>query len=163
MRCTAALLELRGPRAEWPWFYDARTGRVVDMYPVYSIHQDGMAPAFLHHAVAHGLPGAREAIMDGFRWILGQNQLGRPMVVRQSGLINRAQIRREGMQHARRAIRSIVRAVSRRPGRLADTGSVEVLPECWSYHLGWMLWSFAGREDYRELTHDPAFDTPLEA
>ena len=49
----AHLLELQGPRGEWPWFYHAPGGRVVDFYEVYSVHQHGMAPAFLHHAVAH--------------------------------------------------------------------------------------------------------------
>src|SRR5262249_43631252 len=49
----AHLLELQGPRGEWPWFYYAPAGQVVDFYEVYSVHQHGMAPAFLHHAVAH--------------------------------------------------------------------------------------------------------------
>src|SRR5262245_33593719 len=41
-------------------------GTVVDFYEVYSVHQHGMAPAILHHAIRHGVAGAREALVKGF-------------------------------------------------------------------------------------------------
>jgi hypothetical protein len=37
--CVRRLIELQGPQGEWPWFYDASGGRVVDFYEVYSVHQ----------------------------------------------------------------------------------------------------------------------------
>src|SRR5208282_1810130 len=44
--CTWQLIARQGPNGEWPWFFDATSGLVVDFYEVYSVHQCGMAPAF---------------------------------------------------------------------------------------------------------------------
>ena len=71
--CTRKLIERQGPNGEWPWFFDAASGRVLDFYEVYSVHQYGMAPAFLGHAEQHGVFEARSAIVRGFNWVLGQN------------------------------------------------------------------------------------------
>ncbi len=45
----------QGRDGQWWWHYDARTGRVVERYPVYSVHQHAMAPmALLDLAEAGG-------------------------------------------------------------------------------------------------------------
>ncbi len=44
--CARKLIKLQGPQGEWPWFFDAAQGQVLDFYEVYSVHQYGMAPAF---------------------------------------------------------------------------------------------------------------------
>ena len=41
--CTRKLIDLQGSFGEWPWFFDAKDGRVVDFYEVFSVHQFGMA------------------------------------------------------------------------------------------------------------------------
>ena len=92
--CTRKLIERQGPNGEWPWFFDAASGRVLDFYEVYSVHQYGMAPAFLMHAEQHGVFEARSAIVRGFNWVLGQNQLGRPMLVPDLHLSIRSQVRK---------------------------------------------------------------------
>src|ERR1700680_3064098 len=53
--CVRKLIERQGPNGEWPWFFDAASGRVLDFYEVYSVHQYGMAPAFLELAEQHGV------------------------------------------------------------------------------------------------------------
>ena len=92
--CTRKLIELQGPNGEWPWFFDAARGLVVDFYEVYSVHQCGMAPAFLEHAERSGVSGARSAIIKGFNWVLGQNQLRVPMLVPDLHLTIRSQARK---------------------------------------------------------------------
>ena len=84
--CVQKLIALQGPQGEWPWFFDAASGRVLDFYEVYSVHQYGMAPALLECAERHNVPGAREALVKGFKWVLGENQLGRSMLVPELGL-----------------------------------------------------------------------------
>ena len=79
--CAQKLIALQGPNGEWPWFFDAASGLVVDFYEVYPVHQYGMAPAFLERAEQHGVPQARAAIIKGFNWVLGRNQLTVPMLV----------------------------------------------------------------------------------
>ena len=41
------LCELQGPYGQWWWHYDATTGKVLGQYPVYSVHQYGIAPMAL--------------------------------------------------------------------------------------------------------------------
>lgn len=155
--CVQSLQKCQGPRGEWPWFYDVPSGKVLDIYPVYSVHQDGMAPAYLHHAIAHGHPGARESMLSSFYWILGENQIGCSMLAIDEGMIYRSQARNQRLQRGRRAARAAINCVFHRNTTLTDPKSLVVTPECRSYHLGWILWSFAGRDDYKELTYHSAF------
>ena len=73
---TRKLIALQGPQGEWPWFFDALRGTVLDHYEIYSVHQYGMAPAFLEHAERHGVREAREALIRGFEWVLGETSCG---------------------------------------------------------------------------------------
>ena len=61
-------------------------GTVVDFYEVYSVHQYGMAPAFLRFAERLGVPEARDALTKGFRWVFGENQMHRSMLIPATGL-----------------------------------------------------------------------------
>jgi len=153
-QCVTKLLECQGPMGEWPWFYDVRTGKVVDNYPVFSVHQDGMAPAVLRHAVAHGNSDAPAALVHGFKWIFGNNSLGVSMVVPEDHLIIRAIARRQPWERQLRAFRAITNGVLGRSDRLVRPEDLALVSECRSYHLGWILWSFAGRRDFEELTHN---------
>lgn len=159
-RCTRKLIDLQGPMGEWPWFYDVYQGKVVDFYEVYSVHQDGMAPAFLEHAERHGLQQATRALKTGFAWIYGDNQLGRSMLVPELGLIIRSHLRRgELRSKAKRAARSIVRSFAGGVEKPVGPEHLELRLECRSYHLGWVIWSFAERHDLPEITHHPSLLT----
>lgn len=165
LRCVRALHAHQGDQGEWPWFYDVPRNAIADRYQIYSVHQDGMAPAYLHLAEQHGFAEARQSIIKGFRWILGQNERRESMLVPEHGTIKRSMVRRdplavalpktERLSRAARALRNL--ALGRASGRLPRWRTV-VNPECRSYHLGWVLWSFAGREDYAELTGHTAFN-----
>ncbi|GAB3883503.1 hypothetical protein GCM10027612_15740 [Microbispora bryophytorum subsp. camponoti] len=53
----AGICAAQGAEGQWWWHYDARTGAVVEGYPVYSVHQLAMAPmALLDLADAGGRP-----------------------------------------------------------------------------------------------------------
>jgi hypothetical protein len=154
----AKLIALQGPLGEWPWFYMPSTDRVLEAYEVYSVHQHGMAPAFLHHSVAHGVPGAREAILRGFEWIFGANQMQRSMLIPSLSLIYRSQARR-GWQSRRagRLARAAAAAATPVNPWTADPGALRLTQEMRSYEFGWLLWSFGGRSDYPELTQRAEF------
>jgi len=154
--CTRTLIELQGPRGEWPWFYHTPGGRVVDWYEVYSVHQEGMAPAFLECAEQHEVPDATQALVKGFRWIFGQNQLNRSMLSKRLGLICRSQVRKGELDDKRkRAIRAIGNGLSGRSDSLIDPSALELRLECRSYELGWILWSFGRRSDLAEIQFHP--------
>jgi hypothetical protein len=150
---SAKLIALQGRRGEWAWFYDVASGRIVDFYEVFSVHQHGMAPAFLHHAVAHGVPDARAALVRGFQWLFGDNEMGVSMLRAPEHMFYRSQARRGELGRPwRRAARSIGNALLGRSDAVERHGALALRRECRSYELGWALWSFGGRSDYRELT-----------
>ncbi|WP_245331714.1 hypothetical protein [Bradyrhizobium sp. NAS80.1] len=160
--CTRKLIELQGPNGEWPWFFDAANGRVLDFYEVYSVHQYGMAPAFLELAEQHGILEARNAIIKGFNWVFGENQLSTPMLVPELQLTIRSQVRR-GELHTKkwRVFRALRNSMLGREAALINPSELELRRECRSYELGWILWSFGQRSDLPELTHNEMFVEPL--
>ena len=106
--CVVRLIALQGPHGEWPWFYSVGRGTVVDFYEVYSVHQHGMAPAILHHAIMHNVLGAREALIRGFNWLFGENELGRTMLRPELQLIHRSQRRVRDQWYPKRQISACV-------------------------------------------------------
>jgi hypothetical protein len=117
-----------------------------------------MGPALLEWAERYGAPGARGALVRGFEWVLGVNQLGRPMIAPETGLSIRSQIRKgERDSKVRRIVRTLVNAGLRRSPGLIDPSQLDLRLECRSYELGWILWSFGRRSDLRQLTHHGFF------
>jgi hypothetical protein len=158
--CSRKLIALQGPRGEWPWFFDARYGRVLDFYEVYSVHQYGMAPALLECAERHDVHAARAALIKGFKWVFGENQLGRSMLIPELQLSIRSQVRKSELRtKKKRVLRSIRNAYLGRSSTLIDPADVGLRPECRSYELGWILRSFGRRSDLCQLTHNKAFST----
>jgi hypothetical protein len=56
-----------------------------------------------------------------------------------------------------RAARSIGNALLGRSDAVERHRGLVLRKECRSYELGWALWSFGGRTDYRELTDRTEF------
>jgi hypothetical protein len=160
--CTRKLIDLQGPSGEWPWFFDAQNGLILDFYEVYSVHQCGMAPAFLERAEHHNVPGARDALIRGFNWILGANQLARPMLMPQLQMTIRSLVRKHELHTKKlRMIRAIHNALLGHSTWLIDPADLRLRLECRSYELGWILWSFGHRSDLPELTHNQFFSEAL--
>lgn len=156
--CTRKLIKLQGPQGEWPWFFDAEQGRVLDFYEIYSVHQYGMAPAFLECAERHDVCEARDALIKGFNWVLGHNQLRKPTLLPDLHLSIRSHFRKgEHHTNKRRMLRAIQNVCWPRAASLTDSGNVDLRLECRSYELGWILWSFGQRSDLSELTHNQIF------
>ncbi|UZE48048.1 hypothetical protein ONR75_24855 [Rhodopseudomonas sp. P2A-2r] len=160
--CVRRLIELQGPQGEWPWFFDAKRGEVVDFYEVYSVHQYGMAPALLEFAERHNVEGATKALVKGFNWIFGENQLRRSMLLPASQLSYRSQVRvNELHSKDRRVVRAVANAYLGRKTQLIPPASLTLRMECRSYELGWILWSFGERYDLDQLTHNLVFSSAL--
>ena len=161
--CARKLIDLQGPNGEWPWFFDAKDGRVIDFYEVYSVHQYGMAPAFLELADHYGVAKARDALIRGFKWVLGDNQLGRPMLVPALYLSIRSQVRRCELHTKKlRMLRGIHNTIMKRDADLTERDHLQLRLECRSYELGWLLWSFGKRSDLQQLTHNQIFIEALQ-
>jgi hypothetical protein len=62
-------------------------------------------------------------------------------------------IRRKGILETRkRYLRSLLLRLSKKQGKRISPTSLEINRECRSYHLGWILFVWSGREDFEEFT-----------
>src|SRR5262249_44595348 len=68
-KCARATCASQGPLGQWWWHYDAKSGRVVQHYPVYSVHQHAMGPMALFKAMQTGRSDFTEPILKGLSWI----------------------------------------------------------------------------------------------
>jgi hypothetical protein len=144
------VVSLQGPMGEWPWMISVRRPAVVDPYPVFSVHQDSMALLFLIPALERNVPGVATAMAESCRWVEGRNELSTDLVNRDPFFISRSIQRSEKGSRARRFARSL--APKKGSWRQAAAGKVEINPECRSYHIGWILFVWSGREELLEAT-----------
>jgi hypothetical protein len=139
--CARAICQAQGRLGQWWWHYDAGSGRVAQRYPVYSVHQDGMAPMALFALSRVSGRDFSEPALKGLEWIYGQNELGLDMRDGQHRVIWRA-IR---FPSRPRMIREELRLWLRRSRDGAPPSGLTVLHECRPYHLGWLLYAFAAQ------------------
>lgn len=141
------ILAHQHPLGQWGWHYDVHSGGLVDLYPVYSVHQDGMAPlALLPLERAVGLP-TTAAVARGVEWLFGRNELGEQMVDEDRGVIwrsirRRAPLRRVVYPLKAASLLGVGRSLDL-GARLADRTTLEVDRECRPYHLGFCLYALA--------------------
>jgi hypothetical protein len=137
------LAEAQGDRGQWWWFYSTRNRQVMQGYPVYSVHQDAMAPMALLSASRARVGDYARPLVRGIHWVGGDNELGRSMVDPRAGLIYRAIQRAggdaDGFAGWSRGQRwsAYLGALRGRPA--GPPRELELLCESRSYHLGWLL------------------------
>jgi hypothetical protein len=142
LKCARGICEEQGQLGQWWWHYDAPTGRVVDGYPVFSVHQHAMGPMTLFKLGDVLQQNYDEWIYKGLRWINSCNELGYNMEDQANGVIWRCIFR------SRRSLGRYLRAPLGRPAGAIQHESPEdlkILFECRPYELGWLLYAFAGR------------------
>ncbi|MFV0429703.1 MAG: hypothetical protein ACK5KO_09805 [Arachnia sp.] len=141
------LVAHQGLAGQWWWHYDARVGELVESYPVYSVHQHGMAPMALADLAAAGGPDYTEPVQRGLSWIDTHPEVMEPLVAPQLGVVWRKVGRREPRKAARKiqAAASRVWAGVRAPGMDTVFPPVNVDYECRPYELGWLVYAQAAR------------------
>jgi hypothetical protein len=158
-RCADAVVALQGHRGQWWWHYDWRYGRVVEAYPVYSVHQYALAPMALLELREAGGPDHGEAVARGLTWLLERPEAGGELILDDDGVVWRAVRRREPRKLVR-MVRSAVSAArpARRLGWLNPVfppGRVD--QECRPFELGWALYAWHADAP---LARIPADDDP---
>ena len=137
------IVDLQGPAGQWWWHYDARTGDVVERYPVYSVHQHGMAPMVLAELAASGGTDHGDAVRRGFAWLGTHPECVEPLIAPDLGVEWRKVGRREPFKAARavNAAATRVRRGAQAPfvDRIWPPGRVDY--ECRPYELGWLLYA----------------------
>jgi hypothetical protein len=138
----ARICAAQGDGGQWWWHYDARTGGVVEGYPVYSVHQHAMAPMALLDLADAGGTLHIDAIRKGLRWMIRRPETGEPLVIDELGLTWR--------KVARHDPRKLVRGARALSARLSPGMRLSVLDrvfppvaidrECRPYEFGWLLY-----------------------
>lgn len=149
-RVAGRIVAAQGPLGQWWWLYSTRSRAVLEGYPVYSVHQDGMAFMALLPVEALGEGSYREALGLGLDWIFGRNELSTELVRRDHPIvfrnIQRAGSDADAMFGISRGNLARVVGRSLRPGAdrtEARPEELEVLHECRPYHLGWLLHAYS--------------------
>jgi hypothetical protein len=140
------ICRLQGPMGQWWWHYDVQTGKVAEEYPVFSVHQHGMAPMALLAIDETASTDHTKYIEAGLMWLTGQNELSLTMIQPQQGVVWRDIYRREIGKMFRFVRGGLSLAGLNRAHRLMGgrwLGHV-VNTECRPYELGWLLYAWAG-------------------
>jgi hypothetical protein len=141
------LLENQMQNGGWPRIYDAIRGTVVEIYELYSMHQDSVAMLAMHGLTeATGEPRYRDVAVQSLDWNYGVNELGVQMFNREAGMIYRSIRRKQRFAPARQA-RNAAATYLRATPRMAPSDELEVNRSMRPDHLGWLLEAWAGREE----------------
>ncbi|WP_436531139.1 hypothetical protein [Actinoplanes sp. HUAS TT8] len=152
-RATAEqICRLQGPDGQWWWHYDARTGEVIEGYPVYSVHQHAMGPMALLDLTEAGGPDFGEPIRKGLRWMTDPAELGpdgETLLLHDAGLTVRKVFRGD----PKKIVRGVHTATTRvRPGlrlpiinRIYRPAALD--RECRPYEFGWLYFAWLASLD----------------
>ncbi len=149
--CADRICALQGDGGQWWWHYDARTGRVVEGYPVYTVHQHAMGPMALLDLADAGGGDYRHAIERGLSWIAEPAELGPaagPMILDGDGLTWRKVWRGDPHKVVRAAHGLASRALPalRAPGVNHLFRPTAIDRECRPYEFGWLLFTWLDRQ-----------------
>ncbi len=143
------MIDLQGPAGQWWWHFDIRSGRALEGYPVYAVHQDAMAPMALYALPEAAGIDIGPAIKKSLAWLHHAPELNGSLIDEQVDVVWRKVARRE----PGKLVRSLQAAISRLHPSLRVPGVGVVCPpgridaETRPYHMGWLLYAFGPEWD----------------
>ena len=146
-RCAEQMCAGQGSAGQWWWHHDSRSGKVIEEYPVYSVHQDSMAPmALLAAAEAGGQPDRfNDSIRLGLDWLDASPELdGANLFDGAADVVWRKVFRREPAKLVRRlrAGTTRVHPSLRLPSMQRSFPPDQIDHETRPYHMGWILYAW---------------------
>ena len=143
-RCADRLTALQGDHGQWWWHYDWAKGTVVEPYPVYSVHQHGLAPMALLELWEAGGADHRVAVARGLGWLMSHPETAADLICDELDVVWRKVGRHEPSKLVRKA-RSAASATA--PGLRLPWLDVVFPPgrvdrECRPFELGWLLYAW---------------------
>ncbi|MEU9887124.1 hypothetical protein [Sphaerisporangium sp. NPDC051011] len=143
-RVAGGICAAQGEHGQWWWHYDARTGGVVEGYPVYSVHQLSMAPmALLDLADAGGTSYMKEIAL-GLHWMTSRPEIDDELIIEELDLTWR-KAARDDPKKIVRGVRAVATAINQ-GSRLGVLDRIypplAVDRECRPYELGWLLYAW---------------------
>ena len=142
LQCGRGLCDAQGSLGQWWWHYDSSTGRVLEGYPVFSVHQHAMGPMTLFALGEAAQCDFSPWIYRGLNWINAKNELQFNMEDDSAQLVWRCQYRPTSQVKTYLKAAMIPRSSGTPYQAKKD---LKVLFECRPYELGWLLYAFASR------------------
>ena len=146
LRCGNAICSLQGSLGQWWWHYDSVTGKVVQRYPVYSVHQHGMAPLALYSLASVSKKDFTEPIRKGLNWIASDNELHSDLRDREEILVWRSIFPANKYEAYFKDLANFVKSSPE-----TSRGHFSIRTECRPYELGWLLYAFGSRQTVESL------------
>jgi hypothetical protein len=150
-KATEQICSLQGPLGQWWWHYDTVNGKVCEGYPVFTVHQDSMAPMAIMASDRSTSRNHMKEIKVGLRWSFGNNELNQNLLLVEHGIIWR-DIEKHEPAKVSRAFRALLCVGGLHSlHSLADKCFIgfRINYECRPYHLGWILYTWANYPDKR--------------
>jgi hypothetical protein len=139
LACANSIRTLQGEKGQWWSLYDKRTCRVVNRYPVMSLHQNGTAPlAFFAVGEITG-QNFYDSIYRGLSWVTGANELSNDLRNLDQGLIWDSIGLRKRISNYWEGALSYMNGSS-----WAPTRTLRIRYEARPDHFGWLLYAFGG-------------------
>ena len=153
--CAQRMCELQGAQGQWWWHYDVRTGRVVERFPIYAVHQDAMGPMALFALQEVSGEDYTPAIVRSLQWLVDPPEIPGSLIDTQAGVIWRKIARHEPGKLARslQAGASRLHPALRVPGLDVALRPGHIDYECRPYHLGWILYAWPADRVVRLAGH----------
>ncbi|OHB76606.1 MAG: hypothetical protein A2Z25_06065 [Planctomycetes bacterium RBG_16_55_9] len=154
VRCAERMCQLQGPEGQWWWYYDSRTGRVLERYPVYAVHQDAMAPMALFALEKAIGRDYHASIEKGLRWLIDPAEVSESLIDSERNIVWRKVARREPW----RITRALQTASSYLHPSLRVPGVDVLFPPCSidyetrPYHMGWILHAWPSSREKKSVT-----------
>jgi hypothetical protein len=137
LRCANSIRALQGELGQWWFLYDKRASRVVNRYPLCSLHQDGIAPmALLSLGEATG-QSFHESVYNGLSFLRKTNELGDNLPHSDHSLIWDSIIPKRRISNFAEGTLSFLN-ISQKPG----PENLKILHAARPDHFGWMLYAF---------------------
>ena len=135
LSCANAVCGLQGEMGQWWFLYDKRTTKVVNPYPVFSVHQDGTAPCGLLALEEATGRSFQPSIFKGLPWVFGANELGADLRNLDKGLIWHSIGPAKKITRYWKAVLGILK-ISPNP----HANDLAIRYECRPDHFGWLLY-----------------------
>ena len=132
----------QGSLGQWWWHYDSVKGRVLEGYPVFSVHQHAMGPMTMFALGEAAREDFSPWIYRGLKWINFENELGFNMEDDAAQVVWRCQYRPTSQ------VKTYLKAalnLSSEDQPYEAKKDLKVLFECRPYELGWLFYAFASR------------------
>jgi len=138
LACANSICALQGEMGQWWSLYDKSACRVINRYPVLSLHQDSTAPLGLLTLGEGTGRSFHDSISKGLSWIAGTNELGDDLRNLDHGLIWDSIGPKNRITKFSQTACSLLKI-----SRALRPESLEVRYEARPDHFGWLLYTLS--------------------